>query len=245
MEPIYEKQITLLAKDVDFKSRWRTSAVFTAMQEIAEDHVTQVETLGYFELRKRSIAWVLTRLELLMDRYPLIGEEVRIITWPGETKHSVYPRYFEFCNNKGETLGKAASLWVLMDIEKRAMLSSSQSDAVVITKDAKDPCMPLPKTPRAKTDLPLSETDKHPLFCDIDVNGHVNNAKYIDWLCDLYPLSWHETHILQHLCINYSSEVRPEEALVLQLHAQEMDFSLHDRQEGKPHFTISGEWMMH
>ena len=106
------------------------------MQEIAEEHVMQVESLGYFELRKRSIAWVLTRLELEMTRYPKIGECVNIHTWPGETKHSVYPRYYEFCDEAGEPLGKAASLWVLMDIEKRAMLSSSQSDVVVITENA-------------------------------------------------------------------------------------------------------------
>jgi acyl-ACP thioesterase len=40
----------------------------------------------------------------------------------------------------------------------------------------------------------------------LDVNSHVNSARYIRWLLDSYPLDFHRAHSLRLLEINYVGE---------------------------------------
>ena len=40
-------------------------------------------------------------------------------------------------------------------------------------------------------------------YSDIDVNGHVNSARYLGWLMDTYPLEWHRTNRLATVEVNY------------------------------------------
>ena len=73
MEPVYETSFTLRAPDADFCAAWKPGAIFTAMQELGEAHSTLLNA-GYFALREKGLAWVITRALLVIDRAPVIGE---------------------------------------------------------------------------------------------------------------------------------------------------------------------------
>jgi acyl-ACP thioesterase len=43
-------------------------------------------------------------------------------------------------------------------------------------------------------------------YSEIDVNGHVNNARYIGWIMDSYSFDFHRAHSIQSIEVNYLGE---------------------------------------
>ena len=52
-------------------------------------------------------------------------------------------------------------------------------------------------------------------FSDLDVNGHMNNTRYLDWLCDLIPADFHREHPVKAVTICYMSEALEGQQLQL------------------------------
>jgi acyl-ACP thioesterase len=50
-------------------------------------------------------------------------------------------------------------------------------------------------------------------YSDIDVNEHVNSARYIAWIVDSYPLEHHQHHELKLIELNYLGETRGGSAI--------------------------------
>ena len=42
----------------------------------------------------------------------------------------------------------------------------------------------------------------------LDRNGHMNNTRYMDWVDDLLPSGFHETHPVQEFTVCYLNEAR-------------------------------------
>ena len=43
-------------------------------------------------------------------------------------------------------------------------------------------------------------------FTDLDINGHMNNTRYFDWIYDLLPSSFHSNHAVKEFTICYLAE---------------------------------------
>ena len=242
MESNYHEKIKNISpEDADFTGKWRPGDIFRAMQKVAEEHVEKLGC-GFCTLREREIAWILTRMELVMERYPSIGETIRIATWPGTTKHSVYPRYFEFREEDGTLIGRAVSLWVVLDLKNRNMITMEKAGFSIIPEQEHGACLPFPSAPRALNKGKEQLISKIPQYSDLDVNRHVNNTHYIDWLCDLFPLERFEANAIRRILINYAGEIHAKEELTLVFEEDENMFTLRDCPDGKSHFTILGEW---
>ena len=54
-------------------------------------------------------------------------------------------------------------------------------------------------------------------YSDIDINGHVNNARYVEWVCDLLGEKYFSAHTARGLDINYVGEARMGEDIRLEL----------------------------
>jgi acyl-ACP thioesterase len=52
-------------------------------------------------------------------------------------------------------------------------------------------------------------------FTDLDVNGHMNNCRYLDWIDDLLPSGFHKHHQIREFSLCYLSEIREGETLDL------------------------------
>ena len=47
-------------------------------------------------------------------------------------------------------------------------------------------------------------------YFDIDYNGHVNNARYFDWMLDTLDHDFLQKHQIVEIRMNYEHEVRPQ-----------------------------------
>ena len=120
MQKIYRHEFVIDTTSCDFLGRWRPSAILEAMQEAAGTHA-ELLGIGRAALLRQDLVWILTRTEVVMDRYPLFGETVTLETFPAGHRRWFMPRYFRFLDKNGEQIGYAGSLWALLDVNTRRM----------------------------------------------------------------------------------------------------------------------------
>ena len=44
-------------------------------------------------------------------------------------------------------------------------------------------------------------------YSDIDLNGHLNNTKYIDYILDMHTPEFYKHNFVSHIVINYEKEI--------------------------------------
>ena len=213
MMKTYTETFTLQTRDCDLKGTWRLSAVLEAMQEAAGTH-SMLLGCGREDLVRQNIVWVLSRSELHMDRYPAAGEKITVHTFPTPTRICFVPRYYIFTDARGEMVGKAGTLWLLLDLSTRRMLPPGEVGKLI--PDNKDLSVPM-NLPATVGNLQGEEfvTTCRPVYTDLDVNGHVNNARYADWLCNALGISLMTEYEPERIILNYNHEVLPEHVVTL------------------------------
>ena len=85
-------------------------------------------------------------------------------------------------------------------------------------------------------------------YSDLDVNRHVNNARFTEFLMDCYPAEHHRNHRISSLTVAFVSEAKESDELVMFLvDGSENgggDFiEVRHSLSGKPVVQASIEWM--
>lgn len=240
IEPLFETSFTLRAPDVDLYGRMKADALLTRLQEAAGDHANLLGA-GFSALRQRGIAWVLSRMALEMDCWPILGQRVTLRTWPGKTRLGLFPRYFMLEDESGAQLGRASSLWVLLDLDQRQMVQPQSCGITVAENLTLTPPMPAPGKIRPLEEAKEQLRQYAPVYGDFDINGHVNNTRYTAWLCDLFPAEWYQHRCIRSLLIHYHNEILPGQPLQLALRQQGDRFTLTGSGDSE-FFALSGNW---
>ena len=234
----YDETFSLRPRDCDLNEKWRPSAILQTMQDAADAH-SLLLGCGRDELIKRNIVWVLARCELHMSRYPASGEQLTIHTFPTPTRIYFFPRYYIFTDARGEMIGKAGSLWLLLDVTTRRMLPPG--DVAKLIPENRDLSVPmnLPATVGALQGEELV-SEYHPVYTDLDVNGHVNNTRYADWLCNTLGINLMKEYELERIILNYNHEVLPGQTVMLHRVLRNQDYRLSGIVNGSIAFDIGG-----
>ena len=208
MPAIYEKKFQIPGFATDRFGRLKCSYLLSLCQEVAGDHSALLGT----DYASTQLYWVVTRQKVQITRLPGAGEEILLQTWPMPTTRVAYPRSTIAYDENGQEVFRSISLWVLIDRDSRAMVLPGRSGVEVAgTLRGCELTAPGSMTPRE-----FAETDKRRVrFSDLDVNGHMNNCRYLDWVTDLLPSGFHQTHSLAEFTICYLSEIREDEELLL------------------------------
>ena len=220
----YDETFVLRPRDCDLNEKWRPSAILETMQDAAGAH-SKLLGCGRDELVKRNIVWVLSRCELHMDRYPAVGEQITVHTFPTPTRICFFPRYYIFTDSRGEMIGKAGSLWLLLDLGTRRMLPPGEVGKLI--PDNKDLSVPM-NLPATVGKLQGEEfvSEYRPVYTDLDVNGHVNNTRYADWLCNTLGIEIMTEYEPDHIILNYNHEVLPGSVVTLRRIIRDNEYRL-------------------
>ena len=238
MNGYFEQSYFLRAADTDLNGEWRASGIFLAMQEAGGMHC-EGYNLGMAALREQNIAWVVSRAHVRMDRLPRIGETVTVRTWPKPPQHFFFPRYYQFFV-QGQPVGNAATLYVQLDLTTRRMAKPWLGGNDELTCDLEPP-MPLPGG-IPTMDAPAETLERAAKYSDLDVNGHVNNTRYLDWFCDSFATEHHRAWALRDVLIHYNREIRPEEVAALTLQTDGEQSVMKGTCDGALCFAVSGTW---
>lgn len=211
MPSVYTAKQTVTTLHADCFGRCKPSSLLLFAQEAAEAHCQQLGA-DWDTMAQKNYFWAVIRQRLEISRLPKTGETITIKTWPLPPTRVAYPRAVEGFDGEGHSLFQVISLWVIMDMTTRAMVLPGKSGVVVEG-------FSLGTELKAPAGLPAAEFDREftrtVSFSDLDRNGHMNNTRYLDWLCDLLPAAYHREHPMKAVTICYMSEAREGQSLHL------------------------------
>lgn len=238
MQKTYTQEFRVASYQTDLTARIRPSAILEIMQEMAGAHA-ELLGVGRGRLDPMNLAWVLTRVEVRMDRYPVSGEIIRVETFPMPNRRVFFPRYFIFRDAAGNQIGCAGSLWVVLDITTRKM--GNPSEIAVLMPDNRDLTAPM-GMPATVEELPGESifADRLPVYTDLDVNGHVNNTRYLDWCCNALGIDTLRSHAMLQFAVNYNQEILPGQQVRTELRCEGDRFSFSGFEGDKRHFDVGG-----
>ena len=211
MEPIYIDNFTITDLQCDRFGRLKPSAICWFVQEMAGRHCVQLQ-LDWDTLASKGMFWAIIRHKARIQRLPQKGETIRIETWPMPTSRVAYPRNVVAFDQHGNELFRSTTVWVLMDMESRTMILPGKS-GVTVDGILRGDELPVPGS---LTPAALSQLQQRSVrFSDLDLNGHMNNCRYLDWAADLMPSAFHQENTPKEFTLCYLSEAREGDALCL------------------------------
>ena len=211
MKPIFTQDFEITGFQVDCFGRLKPSMILFIAQEVAGMHCKEL-SLDSDALAQRHLIWAITRHKVQITRLPMLGQTIRLETWPMPTTRVAYPRSMVAYDSEGNELFRSISIWVLMDLEKRTMVLPGKS-GIDLEGTLRGNELAAPGGLVAKS---LSNSRERTVcFTDLDRNLHMNNTRYLDWIIDLLPGSFHQEHTLREMTACYLSEAREGHTLQL------------------------------
>lgn len=178
---VHELNFKVSPEQMDRFGRLKMSALLYFAQEAAGVHAATLGA-GWDALQEKKLFWAVIRTRAEILHHPHAGEEIILKTWPMPTSRTAYPRCVMGYSKDGTLLFKLVSLWVLMDVDTRAMVLPGKSGVEVIgSVEGGEPAQPkgLPVTEQEHTCYKTVEQGH------LDKNGHMNNTRYMDWVMEL------------------------------------------------------------
>ena len=212
MEPFYSQTYEVTDIAVDRYGRMKTSMILFLAQEVAGRHCNLL-SVDYDTLAQKRMFWAVTRHRVQITRLPTRGETITVETWPMPTTRVAYPRAMAAYDADGNELFRSISLWVLMDLDSRAMVLPGKS-GVLVEGTLTGNELEVPRAPVLK-DLTHRQIRAVTYSC-LDRNGHMNNTRYLDWVDDLLNADFHRSCTPQEFVICYLSEARETEQICLE-----------------------------
>ena len=199
---IYQQTFTVGSLDTDCHGRLKPAALLRYLQEVAGAHFSLLEDPNA-TIAQKGLFWAVSRHRVVIHRLPQTEETITVQTWPMPTTKVAYPRAMAMYAADGTLLAQAVSLWVLMDRESRAMVLPGKSGVEVsgILRGT-EPEPPKSFLPKELTQH-CQRTVTHAL---LDSNGHMNNARYLEWMETLLPSTFYGEHPVKEFTICYHAE---------------------------------------
>ena len=211
MESVYTQNFHITDNCVDRFGKLKLSTLLYFAQEVAGRHFDRI-AMTYEQLAEKGMFWAIIRQRVQITRLPKSGETIRVETWPMPNTRVAFPRHVAAYDEKGQELFRVISLWVLMDLETRAMVLPGKS-GIALPGTTQGNELPPPSSLPAKN--LLNHRNRTVCFSDLDRNGHMNNTKYLDWIADLLPSDFHAQHSPSAFTVCYLSEAREGQELTL------------------------------
>ena len=225
MKPIsvFKKNYRIELRDVDLTRKLKLSALFNYMQDISSLHVENLGT-GIETIEKRcGVTWILMRAKVEIARCPSWNEDITIETWQQKPKSFEFERDFIVLDATGDVIIRVVSIWIIIDIRTR-ILKRTDSIAVQYPPFFEERAMTNFKVrkikPFATTKIAYKKTIG---YSDTDINGHINNAKYIDFATDCFSVEKHMQYCLKSVQINYIKEAIPGDNVVFYTDISELN----------------------
>ncbi len=198
-----EKDYYLRISDFDRYGRLKASSALDIFQDIAASHANELG-IGFDEMSANEALWVLSKVKFEMIKQPSSYETVHVKTWPLQPDKLVFTREYLITDASGDILVKGTSEWVVINSKTRKLAMAA--DFFPIKEGFLTEKLFEGKIKKVTDFTPDNEAYKvRTAFSDCDINGHVNNIKYANYVMDALELS-KDKHI-KAFQIDYSQEV--------------------------------------
>ena len=224
---MYKEKVLVTSSDVDNHLNLKVSSIFRLMQMVSTNHSEQLN-VGQKDTIDKGICWVITRMKVEIYQYPKMNEEIVVTTHPGKINRFLFPRYYQIYDKKGHLLIAGCALWVLVDLNTRRLIAKPFEGKKFPEETNKDDI----ELPGKVVDEELDKIEDRKIrYNDIDLNGHLNNTKYIEYIIDIKSKEFYDHRQVKSILMNYEKELKEGE--VVSLYSKgENDFKVYGKKEG-------------
>ena len=156
-------------------------------------------------LENYNLVWIITDYDIEVVRLPRFAEEITIETEALSYNRLFCYRRFTIYDEEGWELIHMMATFVLMDRDSRKVHAVEPDIVAPYQSDFDKKLIRGPKY--ANLEEPISK-DYHVRFYDLDMNGHVNNSKYLDWIFEVMGADFLTQYIPKRINLKYVKEVR-------------------------------------
>lgn len=155
-------------------------------------------------LENYNLVWIITDYNMKIERLPVFDEKITIETYAKSHNRLFCYRAFNIKDEAGNTIIEMVATFVLMDRDTRKVhpVMSEITDAF----DSEFSKTML-RGPRFKELEGGVEQEYRVRFYDLDMNGHVNNSKYLDWVFEVMGADFLTDHVPKKVHLKYVKEV--------------------------------------
>ena len=157
-------------------------------------------------LEDYNLVWIITDYDIEVVRLPRFAEEITIETEALSYNRLFCYRRFTIYDEAGQELIHMIATFVLMDRDSRKVHAVEPEIVAPYQSDFDKKLIRGPKY--ESLEEPFSK-DYHVRFYDLDMNGHVNNSKYLDWIFEVMGADFLTHYIPKKINLKYVKEVRP------------------------------------
>ena len=201
---MYEEKIFITSNDVDSHFDLKVSTIFKYMQQVATNHA-EILGVGKPFTDSHNLFWVIIRMKVVIYRLPKMLETLRVTTHPGDNLLYFYPRFFEIYDENDNLVIAGSSNWALLDHDTHKIKVNPFEGKTPLVGEKLNEDLPLPEKVNCDS---LNKVETRTVrYSDIDLNGHLNNTKYIDYILDTHDIHFYDKYQVQEILINYEKEI--------------------------------------
>lgn len=219
--------------ETDSEGKLTLDALLNYFQDCTTFHSEDVG-LGLDYMKKIGQVWVLSSWQIVVDRYPNLGEKVKIITRPYELKGFLGFRNFAMLDESGNYLAKANSLWSLLDVGTGRPIAINEEMLEGYHIDEK---LEMDYAPR-KIAVPEGGVTEEPVIVKkhhLDTNHHVNNGQYVNIAMEYLP----DDFVIRQMRAEYKKQAFLDDVLYPYVVTVENGYLICLRDaEGKPYVSV-------
>lgn len=209
MSYVWKEFFKIRTYEVDLNNNLLLTSFFNYMQEAAANHADHLN-FGYKDLATRGEGWILSRAYLEIYSYPHFSDQIIVETWAKSVDKLFALRDFNFFDNNNRLLAKATTAWLLVDIKNKRPLRIKNIEHFT-PASIKDPAFDFVPEKILDADNKELVLERITSYSDIDLNMHVNNVKYIEYVVDSLGDSFFSQHNPKSVHINFLSELKCNE----------------------------------
>ena len=203
MKKLWQREYTLRAGDFDKFDRIKPSSILDLFQDAAGQHAEEIG-VGFNDMIAREYLWVLTRIKFKIISAPSRYQTVMVKTWPLQPNRLNYRREYCIEDQNGQRLIIGSSEWVIIHSKERRLVSDP--DLYPFTDGFYEEIMFEGKLGKVRDFETTGEPHiVNPGFSELDVNDHVNNTKYANYVLD--AINPQKEDVLETFQIDYRKEV--------------------------------------
>ncbi|MCL1859169.1 MAG: thioesterase [Oscillospiraceae bacterium] len=162
---------------------------------------------------KNNLAFILSKISFKYYEEIYEDDIIKVETWPLTPKILIFPRNYRIYKNNKIAV-EAVSAWVLMDTKTKTVLRPDSFVNIFTNYDDEEFNFNVQR--RFKMPDDMSDLSRYKVaYSDIDTNFHMNNAVYIDAVCnnlyadsDIISAEFKLKKKMISLDLNYNGEAR-------------------------------------
>ena len=199
----YLQKIDIRSYDTDQQGKASICSLFHFMLEAAWAHA-QVMDWGYDQLHSNHMFWVLSRLYVVVEKYPSWQDTITLKTWSAGTDGVYAYREFIIEDADGRVLLRANTAWLILETETKKIVLLRDHISTFPRYHKTGSC----REPRRIR--PGKSTKSHDFtpvrFSELDINAHFNSVKAMERVLDQFSIEFLDAHEPESVEVNYLKE---------------------------------------